>query len=110
MAQISAEVPKTLANSKKSDMLLLKTGMITFLISSTMVSLYIANIFLAGKKMNPTYYLTEYAASGFVFLLTVPSVFVLKNERIFHYAHHRFVDSITGRQCKVSFVGDSNVA
>lgn len=69
-----------------------------------MVSLYVANSYLAGKKMSPIYYLTEYVASGFVFLLVVPSILVVNNNRVFNYAQHRFFDSVTGRRCKVSFI------
>jgi hypothetical protein len=85
-------------------MLMFKTGVITLLISSTMVLLYLANSYLAGKKMSPIYYLSEYVASGFVFLLVVPSILVVNNDRVFNYAQHRFFDSITGRRCKVSFI------
>ena len=99
--QFKRSQTQNLIIQNQSDLVKLRTGLISLLSVTSFIGLLICNLFLTGKRMGHHYYIVEFFVFGLIFFLVVPLVFILKNSNISNYVNQKFF-------YKVLFIAKAN--
>ena len=92
--QFKRSQTQNLIIQNQSDLVKLRTGLISLLSVTSFIVLLISNLFLTGKRMGHQYYIVEFFVSGLIFFLVVPLVFILKNSNISSYVKQKFFNKV----------------